>query len=46
MTRNCLGAWPRVFRDPPRQLAGIDRLPTMRGQEELAGHLSPHPRPV
>jgi hypothetical protein len=41
-----LCSWSRVFRDLSRQLAGIDRLPAMRGQEELAGHLGPHPRPV
>ena len=37
---------PRVFRDLSRQLPGIHRLPAMLGQEELAGHLGPHPRPI
>jgi hypothetical protein len=43
---NCLCLRPRVFRDLSRQLPGINRLPAMRGQEELPGHLGPHPRPV
>ena len=43
---NRLCSWPRVFRDLPRQLPGIDRLPAMLGEEELPGHLGPHPRPV
>jgi hypothetical protein len=43
---NGLGSQPRVFRDLPGQLPGIHRLPTMLSEEELPGHLSPHPRPV
>jgi hypothetical protein len=46
ITRDRVRAWPRVLRDLPRQLLGIDRLPAMRGEKELQGHLSPHPRPV
>jgi hypothetical protein len=46
ITGNRLGSWPRVFRDLPGQLPRIDRLPAMLSQEELPGHLSPHPRSV
>ena len=37
---------PRVFRDLPGQLPRIHRRPAVLGDEELAGHLGPHPRPV
>ena len=43
---NRLCSRPRVFRDLSRQLPGIHRLPAMLGQEELPGHLGPHPRPI
>jgi hypothetical protein len=43
---NRLGSWPRVFCDLSRQLPGIDCLPAMLGQEELPGHLGPHPCPI
>ena len=43
---NCLCPRPRVFRDLSRQLPGIDRLSAMLGEEELPGHLGPHPRPI
>ena len=46
ITRHCLGSRPRVFRDLSRQLPGIDRLSAMLGEEELPGHLGPHPRPI
>jgi hypothetical protein len=46
ITRNRLGSRPRLFRDLPRQLPRIDRLPTMLSDEEIPGHLSPHPGPV
>jgi hypothetical protein len=46
VTRNRLCPRPRVFRDLSRQLSGINRLPAMLGQEEVAGHLGPHPRPI
>ena len=46
VTRNRLRPWPGVFRDLPRQLPRVNRLPAMLGQEELAGHLGPHPRPI
>jgi hypothetical protein len=37
---------PRVFRDLPCQLPSVNRLPTMLSEEELPGHLGPHPRPI
>ena len=37
---------PGVFRDLSRQLPRVDRLSAMLGQEELPGHLGPHPRPI
>jgi hypothetical protein len=43
---NCLAPRPRVFRELTRQLPSINRLSPMLGEEELTGHLSPHPRPV
>jgi len=43
---HCLCSWPRVFRDLSRQLAGVNRLAAMRREEELAGHLGPHPGPI
>ena len=46
ITSDRLGSWPGVFRDLPGQFPGIDRLPAMLGEEELAGHLGPHPRPL
>ena len=46
ITRDRLRARPGVLRDLPRQLPRIDRLPAMLSEEELPGHLSPHPRPV
>ena len=46
ITGNCLCSRPGVFRDLSRQLPGVDRLPAMLGEEELAGHLGPHPRPI
>ena len=44
ITRDCLGPGPRVFCDLSRQFLGVDRLPAMLGQEELPGHIGPHPR--
>ena len=46
VTGNCLCPRPGVFRDLSRQFPRVDRLAAMLGQEELAGHLGPHPRPV
>ena len=37
---------PGVFRDLSRQFPGINRLAAMLGEEELPGHLGPHPRPI
>jgi hypothetical protein len=37
---------PRVLGDLSRQFPRVNRLPTMLGQKELAGHLGPHPRPI
>jgi hypothetical protein len=46
VTRDCLRAWPRVFRDLSRQFLGVNWLPATVGPEELPGHLSPHVGPV
>jgi hypothetical protein len=43
---NYLCSRPRVFHDLSRQLSGIHRLSAMRGKEEFAGHLGPHPGPI
>ena len=37
---------PGIFRDLTRQFPGIGRLPAMLGEEKLAGHLGPRPRPI
>jgi hypothetical protein len=46
ITSHRLGSPPRIFRDLASQFPSVNRLPAMRCQEALPGHLGPHPRPI
>jgi hypothetical protein len=46
VTSHRLGSRPGVFRDLTSELPGVNRLAAVLGEEELAGHLGPHPRPL
>jgi hypothetical protein len=43
---NCVCPRAGVFRDLACEFPGVDWLPTMLGQEEFTGDLSPYPRPL